>query len=283
MIYIPLILAIMSTGSIANVQNSDYLYSVPVTAEVIAQCNYDLYQGDTHYMLNQYTTLNMICYFNSTQDFYLDITSIKLDVVWYSDSGAVVNQYTNTMPVSDFEVTSSDNVLTLNSTINSSLNVISYEYSFYGETASCNMPLLVEQELVDYYVFYDYSYVMPFSHLFIESLPRAISSLLYNDGTYSVGYEVGKNDGYQQGLTDGRQGGYQQGYADGYTEGASQDETAVVIFTGILNVALLPINMFLQIFNFEVFGINIGGLVSAFLTVAIVVIIIRIITGKKSE
>lgn len=108
------------------------------------------------------------------------------------------------------------------------------------------------------------------------------STIIRSSNSYSSG-QADYQRGYNDGFTEGQQGGYQQGYADGYTEGATQDETAVVIFTGILNVALLPINMFLQIFNFEVFGINIGGLVSAFLTVAIVVIIIRIITGKKSE
>lgn len=88
------------------------------------------------------------------------------------------------------------------------------------------------------------------------------------------------NSGYHDGFSDGESSGYNHGWNDGFTEGASQDETAVVIFSGIVQVGLLPINFFLAMLNFEVFGINIGGLVSAFLTIAVVIIIIRVITGS---
>ena len=82
---------------------------------------------------------------------------------------------------------------------------------------------------------------------------------------------------------DGYQAGYQSGYTEGYTIGAEQDETATAIFVGIINIALVPINFFLACLNFEVFGINIGGFVSALLTVAIIVIIVRIIVSGGNK
>lgn len=87
------------------------------------------------------------------------------------------------------------------------------------------------------------------------------------------------NASYNNGYTTG----YQTGYTTGYTEGSSQDETAVAIFSGIIEIALVPINFFLAMLNFEVFGINIGAFVSALLTVAIVVIIIRIVVSGGNK
>jgi len=95
------------------------------------------------------------------------------------------------------------------------------------------------------------------------------------DYVYSQGY----NDGYNNGKGDG----YQHGYNDGLRDGADYDDISLTIFTGILEVGLLPVNVFLQLLNFEVFGINIGGLVTSLLTIAIVVIIIRVVTGKKDD
>lgn len=102
----------------------------------------------------------------------------------------------------------------------------------------------------------------------------------YNNG-YNDGYNQGKSDGYTEGYNEGNyngdSAGYQRGYAHGYLDGSNQDTVAASIFSGIINIALLPINFFLACLNFEVFGINIGGFVSALLTVAIVFIICRTI------
>lgn len=95
---------------------------------------------------------------------------------------------------------------------------------------------------------------------------------------------------YQEGYDDGYESGYGEGKNAGATEAAEyysqQDTTAVTIFTGILNIGLMPINFFLGILNFEVFGINIGALVASFMTIAITLIIVRIIfsggNGKDS-
>ena len=86
---------------------------------------------------------------------------------------------------------------------------------------------------------------------------------------------------YEEGYSDG----YQDGYDEGFTDAGNMDETASVIFTGILSIALVPVNFFLGILNFEVFGINVGALVSSLLTCLIIVIIVRMFFGGggKSE
>ena len=133
--------------------------------------------------------------------------------------------------------------------------------------------------------FYDLSNELDFSNLFnqIQNYVDSLNSESY--GSFTTGYDEGYNNGYSQGLEDGGSSGYQTGYADGYSQGVSQDGAMSAIFGGIINIALLPINFFLAMLNFEVFGINIGSFVASLMTIAIVVMVIRMIFsgGNKSS
>lgn len=94
---------------------------------------------------------------------------------------------------------------------------------------------------------------------------------------YINGYDAGRTDGYTTGFKDGEA----KGYTDGFNKGLEVDETAIIIFNGILNIALVPVNFFLAIFNFEILGINVSQLVTALLSVCLVIIIVRFVTGKS--
>ncbi len=110
---------------------------------------------------------------------------------------------------------------------------------------------------------------------------------IYNDGTlfkstYKSPTNENFNNGYQQGLTDG----YKNGRADGYSAGLAdgiKDNTIFNIFNGILNIAMVPVNFFLGIFNFEILGINMAGFVSALLTISIIIFLLRMIKGSKTD
>lgn len=82
-------------------------------------------------------------------------------------------------------------------------------------------------------------------------------------------------DAYNQGYSDGR--------AVGYQEGRQEDATIASIFSGILEVGLVPINFFLAIFNFEIMGINITSFVTALLTVCLVIILFRTLFGGGGD
>lgn len=86
-------------------------------------------------------------------------------------------------------------------------------------------------------------------------------------------------------LTQAWQDGYDEGRVKGYQEGAGHqmNPEMFTIFNGILNVAMVPVNVFLRIFNWEVYGINIASMVSALLSIAVLIIIIRLVTGKSSS
>lgn len=110
-----------------------------------------------------------------------------------------------------------------------------------------------------------------------EQVLRAFSS---SQGGFNIGYDQGYNTGY----ADGHDVGYNTGYSDGYSSGVSVDSTAFTIFNGILTIGMLPINVFLAMFDFTVFGINISNFVMSLLTVLVTIWVIRTITGGgKSE
>ena len=113
-----------------------------------------------------------------------------------------------------------------------------------------------------------------------------------SESSYTDGYAHGVYEGYNQGYLDGQNSiggvesqwynnGYQAGYDDGYSIGFNADSTAASIFSGILQIGLLPINFFLAIFNFEILGINLSGFIRALFTVAITIIVIKTIFGGK--
>jgi len=99
------------------------------------------------------------------------------------------------------------------------------------------------------------------------------------NGAYDYGYDKGKEDGYWIGYDEGYDTGYEYGdsvgYQRGFSEGFSADTTALTIFSGILAIGTLPINIFLSFFNFEVLGINFSELVSSMLSVCVCLIIIK--------
>lgn len=108
----------------------------------------------------------------------------------------------------------------------------------------------------------------------------------YQEGL-QTGLANGYNDGYakgkEEGITEGESSGYQNGYNDAISDASNQSVVANSIFSGIFTVAMLPVNVFLQFMNFEVFGINISGLVSGLITVALVVIVLRFIFAKGGK
>lgn len=110
---------------------------------------------------------------------------------------------------------------------------------------------------------------------------------IYNDGelfkaTYKSPSNENFTNGYNQGFKDGEKTGYSNGYSNGLNDGI-KDNTIFNIFNGILNIAMVPVNFFLSIFNFEILGINMAGFVSALLTISIVIFLLRLIKGSKTD
>lgn len=124
-----------------------------------------------------------------------------------------------------------------------------------------------------------YDYALSISEEFYASASQTSHDNGYREG-YAVGYDDGV-DSQESVIEEATQTSYGIGYVDGYEQGHSEDQTVSTIFSGILQVALVPINFFLACFNFEILGINLSGFIRALFTIAITVIIIRTIFGGK--
>ena len=127
-------------------------------------------------------------------------------------------------------------------------------------------------------VYYELDY-----NMFYDTLTLLVGTdSSFNDG-YSIGYNTGYTDGYNTGSSvgyntgydTGRQDGYNTGYSVGYNDGVDTDGTAAAIYSGIIATGLIPIQFFLSIFNFEIFGINLTGLVTSLMSVCVVLIVIK--------
>ena len=86
-------------------------------------------------------------------------------------------------------------------------------------------------------------------------------------------------DQYELGYSSGYNYGYGIGYSSGWQEGFDADSTALTVFSGILNIAMVPVNFFLSMFNFELLGINLTNLVTAVISIGMIVILLRTFFG----
>lgn len=123
----------------------------------------------------------------------------------------------------------------------------------------------------------------------------------YEDGKED-GYDEGKSDGYDEGVEAGSTSGYQNGYAagsaDGYDRGYEKgdkagydrgysegvlkaDQGAQIDIAGVISAVPTAARTFLDTaFNFELFGINIAGLMTTLIIAAIAVFGIRWLMKK---
>ena len=121
---------------------------------------------------------------------------------------------------------------------------------------------------------------------------RAYSATRLNERGYEAGYDVGFNRGYEDGESIGYNTGYGAGYAQGREVGIVESKEVVrdeveqevlmdkeTFMDGIFTIFDAPLRLIRDIFNFEIFGINIADLVLFVLTAIIVVIVVKKLKG----
>lgn len=101
-----------------------------------------------------------------------------------------------------------------------------------------------------------------------------------NDVIGQSSYNEGRTDGFEQ----GRLSGYYEGWADGYAQGelvAPAD--GQYTFLGVIGALFdAPVNSLKTFLDFDLLGFNMKSFVFAMLTLAFIVLIIRLILGSKS-
>lgn len=260
----------LTAFSMVPSSSPSYSYSADVTVQAQKRDSC-LDDGDYDYTIDNRYLFYCKLYFNNDTDYqfyYLGLqwSSNLLDeytgeyVAFYNDSWYLSNPLQLTSS-STFQISTSFlEADTFKSTID-------FDYSTTEEYT-----LDLYHLLLPVYLEYSVDIQCIWTPIFNFDLPAII-----NSNSYQLGYDAG----FDSGINQGDKAGYNIGYNDGYSAGQADGGVPSIIFSGILNVALIPVNFFLAILNFEVFGINIGGFVTGLMTLAIIIILFGVIFGGR--
>lgn len=95
----------------------------------------------------------------------------------------------------------------------------------------------------------------------------------YNDG-YELGYSDGNGDGYSLGYDEGEAYGWANGFGAGQNDMAETSDTFKEMVFAIFDA---PSRLIDSMLNFDIFGINLAGLVKTIITLAVVAVILVIL------
>lgn len=97
----------------------------------------------------------------------------------------------------------------------------------------------------------------------------------YKSG-YDAGHIAGYSEGEQYGYRNGNTIGYNQGYSVGYNAGLNEQD--VYSFSNLIgSVVDVPVQTFMNLFNFELLGVNLASFFTGLLTLAFIICIVRLI------
>ncbi len=105
----------------------------------------------------------------------------------------------------------------------------------------------------------------------------------YNEG-WSDGSLHGYDEGYQDGHYDGKESVdtqyyYDQGYYKGHSDGVANAND--YSFMGLIGAVVdAPLNAFKGMFNFDVLGVNLSGLMLSLFTLCIVIVVVKLVLGR---
>lgn len=107
-----------------------------------------------------------------------------------------------------------------------------------------------------------------------------------NTEGYNAGYYIGYNKGQNEGDAAGFDRGYTQGAADGYLQGLHEGQTSTGFFADMAmlfgKVITLPVETLIQVFNFEVFGVNMADFAKSLITIVLVLFVVRLALNLPS-
>lgn len=131
-------------------------------------------------------------------------------------------------------------------------------------------------------------------HFFIQvcgvqnwDLDKFIDRTYYFDRDNN-GYDYGYSIGYQEGESAGTTAGYNSGYSTGYNVGdsvgynrglqAANDYSFLGLISAVVDA---PITIFKGLFNFSIFGTNMGQFLLSLASITLVIVIVRFVLARK--
>lgn len=149
----------------------------------------------------------------------------------------------------------------------------SSNFKFYDNNGfSCQFEIVVDKNIqnISNYMLTSRTYF----------LTGDISSNDYYQQGYQVGYDSGINNGKQLGYNSGYSVGYSDGEVIGYNNGVNA--TNQYSFANLLTAVVeAPVNVFISLLDFNIMGYNLLSLVVGLLSLAVIVVIIKLCLGGK--
>lgn len=247
----------------------NYGYSVDCTVQAQKRDSYEDRSGDYYTIDNRYMFYCHLFY-NNENDFQFYYSGVQWSVSLYDeDRNEYVAFYNESWYLESDLLLSSSSTFDISTYFAGGMYTSTITYD-YRETVDCELDLDHLVQPVTPVYFEDMQCI--WAPIFNFDLPAII-----NSNSYQIGY----NTGFDDGMKSGNKAGYNIGYNDGYTDAQADGGVPAIIFGGVLNIAMIPVNFFLAILNFEVFGINIGGFVTGLMTIAIIIILFGVIFGGR--
>lgn len=188
------------------------------------------------------------------------VSSVSFNIRHYSDLSEFVESYSYSYPVN-----------------------LTFGGNYGGKTINALYSSYVSYTFGDDNVSFDFSYVVDDNTSFGGNVSAGFT-YHYWETTHELGFDgVSMHKAVNYSYSTGYGNAYQQGFNAGRASVENEDENIAAIFNGIANVGLLPLNMFLGMFNFNVLGINMSDFVMALVTIALIVIVIKSVIGGKSK
>lgn len=229
-----------------------------------------IFDVDYYYNGILYNGLKVSLSYMSTNDTYLFTMSTR-DAQVLGNIGIYFVRFSLYNMVSDLQFISGSDIANQNF-----LNIFNWFFTLTGYNSYDISTVTVQQ----------YEQTIDLLNQQLQQLQEQNSELANQIAVLSNAYNEGYNVGFQTGVDSQQQfieSAYTDGYSAGYTEADNTDATVATVFSNILLVGMLPVDFFLRILNWEFLGINIASFVSALLSVATTIIVIRIVTGKKND
>lgn len=245
------------------------------------KCNYfDTFDNDIY--TDMEITYSFRCYFNDEENYTIKMYAVGLNCSIYDEEGDLYKSLTDRITFNELDFNLSTDYVTIqDSHADYDLDCEFHLPNNVIWILSVSDTLLSGSEISNFDPTCKFD-TIPISYL-IYSTYYSSSIESDEEHAYWNGYDDGYNYAHDTAYYEGYDLGYNEGYTDGYNTGSTTTGEASVIFAGILNVAMIPVNFFLAILNFEVFGINIGGFVTGLLTLAVIYIIWKIILGHGGK
>lgn len=259
--------------------NNVYSYSITLNSYDITSTNNNNSNIPTYYFTFNNNSISLNAY-----DMFIDS---DVEPYWDTSSNNYINIDINLLNYSTYNIFTT-NEFDFSEFYNESLLV-----KFYRDNILVNSFVMTDTSTIEDNIYsFNVDINQPYNKIVLEFdlkpiIEQNTKYIIYNQNGYNIGYSNGYKDGYNLGYVNGEEyanqtmqntigvNAYNDGYADGYAVYTNYLDNGTSYETILISLATGPINIFKQIFNFEVLGANLSVLITSVITLLITIWVIK--------